>query len=168
MKLRLAGVIKESIVDGPGIRLVVFAQGCTHFCKDCHNPDTHALDGGYESDTENIIALFKKNPLLSGITLSGGEPFLQPTPFAKLACDVKALGLSVVAYSGFTIEELLKMSKKDNNITVLLQNIDTLVDGRFDAEKKDLNLKFRGSSNQRLINTSESLAQNKAVIKKDF
>jgi len=168
LKVRLAGVIKESIVDGPGIRLVVFAQGCVHNCSGCQNPDTHPLDGGYESNTDNILAEIKKNPLLSGVTLSGGEPFLQPKPFALLAGQIKKLKLSVIAYSGFTIEQLLALSKKDKDIKTLLESIDTLVDGKFDPERLSPLLRFRGSDNQRIIDAPESVIQDKAVIREDF
>ena len=83
--LRLAGVIRESIVDGPGIRMVVFAQGCPHHCKGCHNPETHDPTGGYDSTVGNLLREAKKNPLLKGLTLSGGDPFFQANGFAKLA-----------------------------------------------------------------------------------
>lgn len=78
--LRLAGVIRESIVDGPGWRFVVFAQGCPHHCPGCQNPQTHDFAGGYDSKVGNLIAELRKNPLLSGVTLSGGDPFAQAEP----------------------------------------------------------------------------------------
>ena len=106
-QLQLAGVIRESIVDGPGIRFVVFTQGCPHRCPGCHNPATHDPAGGYAGDTETLLREFRKNPLLAGVTLSGGEPFLQAAPLAGLAREIHALGKSVVTYTGYTIEQLL-------------------------------------------------------------
>ncbi|MFR3202707.1 MAG: 4Fe-4S cluster-binding domain-containing protein [[Clostridium] leptum] len=106
-KLRLAGVIKESIVDGPGIRFVVFGQGCPHRCPGCQNPQTHDFSGGYDTTTERLLAEIRKNPMLKGITLSGGDPFVQPEAMAELAEEAHKLGLNVVTYTGYTIEELL-------------------------------------------------------------
>ena len=99
-KLRLAGVIKESIVDGPGIRFVVFGQGCPHRCPGCQNPQTHDFSGGYDTTTERLLAEIRKNPMLKGITLSGGDPFVQPEAMAELAEEAHKLGLNVVTYTG--------------------------------------------------------------------
>ena len=105
--LRLAGVIRESIVDGPGWRFVVFAQGCPHHCPGCQNPQTHDFAGGYDSKVGNLIAELRKNPLLSGVTLSGGDPFAQAEPFAVLAAEVHKLGLNVITYTGWTYEQIM-------------------------------------------------------------
>lgn len=164
-KLRLAGVIKESIVDGPGIRFVVFGQGCPHRCPGCQNPQTHDFDGGYETDTENILAAIQKNPLLKGITLSGGDPFVQPEAMAELAEKAHSLGLDVVTYTGYTIEELLAGLDEHPGWRQLLEQTDTLVDGRFLLEQKSMLLKFRGSKNQRIIDSKASLEQGRAVEK---
>ena len=112
-EIRLAGIIRESIVDGPGMRFTVFIQGCPHKCKGCHNPQTHDFDSGYISDTEAIFEEYKKDPLLSGITFSGGEPFMQPKPLAELAEMVHSVGGNVVSYTGFLFEKLKEMSKTD-------------------------------------------------------
>lgn len=164
-KLRLAGVIKESIVDGPGIRFVVFGQGCPHRCPGCQNPQTHDFDGGYETDTENILAAIAKNPLLKGITLSGGDPFVQPQQMAELAEKAHERGLDVVTYTGYTIEELLDGLDEHPGWKQLLEQTDTLVDGRFLLEQKSMLLKFRGSKNQRVIDPKASLEQGRAVEK---
>ena len=92
--IRLAGVIRESIVDGPGIRFVVFAQGCPHHCPGCHNPTTHDPAGGYDGDTDRLVEAFRQNPMLAGVTLSGGEPFLQPLPLARFARQIRLPGKS--------------------------------------------------------------------------
>ena len=164
MEIRLSGIIKESIVDGPGIRYVVFTQGCPHHCEGCHNPDTHDFDGGYIGNTEEIIKDFQKNPLLSGITFSGGEPFCQPEPLLKLAIEVHNLKKNVISYSGYTFEELLKLSKKNQAIKDLMENIDYLIDGKFILSQKTLMLKFRGSKNQRIIDMKKSLEVSEAQI----
>ncbi|OJU12816.1 MAG: anaerobic ribonucleoside-triphosphate reductase activating protein [Clostridiales bacterium 43-6] len=154
-ELRLAGVIKESIVDGPGIRYVVFAQGCPHHCEGCHNPDTHPFEGGFSVAPVKIIEDIKKNKLISGITLSGGEPFCQASAFSVLAEMAKDNGLTVIAYTGYTFEHLL--STKDPAVFNLLQHTDRLIDGPFILAQKSLSLKFRGSKNQRVIDVNASL-----------
>lgn len=154
MRLRISGTVDESVVDGPGLRFVVFTQGCHHHCPGCQNPHTHDPEGGYDADTDELLALALSNPLLSGITLSGGEPFLQPVPLADLARKAKDAGLDVISYSGFTFEQILESPAAME----LLREIDILVDGPFVEEKRSMDLKFRGSSNQRAIDVQESLA----------
>lgn len=151
MKLRIAGIVDDSIVDGEGVRLTVFTQGCPHHCHGCHNPQTWSLDGGHEVDTEEIVQKLKENPLLSGITFSGGEPFLQPAPLADLARAAHSLGLDVWSYTGFTLEEL----EKRTDAQQLLNEVDMLVDGPYVEALRDLTLRFRGSSNQRIIDLNE-------------
>lgn len=163
--LRLSGVIKESVVDGPGWRFVVFSQGCTHHCEGCHNPDTHDPLGGYESTAERIIAEVKKNKMLKGVTLSGGDPFLQADNFAILAKMIHAEGLDVITYTGYTIEQLLSGMEKNPGWRALLEETDILVDGKFILSEKSLELQFRGSKNQRVIDPKESIKQGKAVHK---
>lgn len=166
-KLRLAGVIKESIVDGPGWRFVVFAQGCPHRCKGCQNPQTHDFEGGYETTVGNLIAEIKKNPLLKGVTFSGGEPFCQAKAFTQLAKKAHEMGLDVITYTGYTFEELTEQASDENGYIDLLQETDILVDGRFILEQRTLSLKFRGSTNQRVIDPKASLEQGK-VVERDF
>jgi anaerobic ribonucleoside-triphosphate reductase activating protein len=162
--LRLAGIIRESIVDGPGIRFVVFVQGCPHACPGCHNPQTWDFSGGKAAEPERIIGEIKKNPLLRGVTLSGGEPFCQSEGLAQLARLVHGLGLDVMTYSGYTFEELLKKSESDKAVLDLLRQTDVLMDGPFIKAKKSYELRFRGSSNQRAIDVSASLAKGEAVL----
>lgn len=163
--LRLAGVIRESIVDGPGWRFVVFTQGCPHHCEGCQNPQTHAFDGGYITNTENLLREIKKDPLLSGVTLSGGEPFCQAESLAALARKVHALGLNVMTYSGWTFEQLFEGRDKNSGWRELLDETDILVDGKFVLAQKSLSLLFRGSANQRLIDVKASLRCGHAVEK---
>lgn len=166
-ELRISGIEPESIVDGPGIRYTVFVQGCPHHCEGCHNPQTHDFDGGRLVDMENIVKEIQKNPLLSGVTFSGGEPFCQPEALCELGQAIKALGLNLVCYSGYTFEELLKLSEKNPAILELLRLTDILIDGKFILKEKSLLLKFRGSRNQRIINVPASLQAGRVVLTED-
>lgn len=162
-ELRLAGVIRESIVDGPGIRMTIFTQGCPHHCEGCQNPSTHSFDGGYISQPENILRAIDQNPLLKGVTFSGGEPFVQASALAELAEEIHKRGLDVITYSGFTYEQLTKSFDKFPDRKSLLEQTDYLIDGRFELDKKSYNLQYRGSSNQRIIDVKKSLNSGKAV-----
>ena len=150
-QIKINSTIKESIVDGPGIRYVVFAQGCPHGCKGCHNPQTHDVNGGVFAEVDDIFMEIEENPLLSGVTFSGGEPFLQPVPLCRLAKKVRNIGKSIMIYTGYTIEHLIEMGRVDAAVTELLRLCDTLVDGPYIDAQRDLTLKFRGSANQRII-----------------
>lgn len=150
-QIRIAGIQDESIVDGPGIRMVIFTQGCKHYCKDCHNPQTHSFEGGYLIEVEKLVDMLKENPLLDGITLSGGEPFEQSYECSILAKEAKKIGLNVVTYTGYTFEEVLKTKK----FRELLLQTDLLIDGKFELENKSMLLPFRGSTNQRIIDVKK-------------
>ena len=162
MKLRIAGIVNDSIVDGPGFRLSVFTQGCPHHCAGCHNPQTHDFDGGYDIDTDEIIKKMRKNPLLDGITLSGGEPFCQGEACILLARAAHDMGLNVWAYSGYTYEQLLA---GDAAQQALLDETDVLVDGPFILNQKSLELHFRGSANQRLIDVKASRESGRIITR---
>lgn len=160
--IRIAGIVKESIVDGPGLRYVVFTQGCPHHCPGCHNPHTHDPSKGYMCSIEKIFSEVKQNPLLSGITFSGGEPFLQADKLVELARLVKSIGLSVIVYTGYLFEDL--MMSGDESVRELLMLIDVLIDGQFDEKLKSEDLRFCGSSNQRLIDVKRTLECGQVVI----
>jgi len=162
MKLRIAGLTKESVVDGPGIRFVVFVQGCPHHCLGCHNPETWDFAGGKELTVE-LFAQIKDTRLLQGVTFSGGEPFAQAAALACLGKKVKELGMDIVTYTGYTFEELLDMAEKDQGVRDLLEVSDLLVDGPYIAEERDLNLAFRGSRNQRILSVAASLKAKRAI-----
>ena len=161
MKIRIAALVNDSIVDGPGLRYAVYTQGCTHHCKGCHNPQTHDPKGGRETDTGIIWREIEENPLLSGITFSGGDPLLQPLPLTELAEKAHEKGLSVWCYTGWTWESLMR--KSDPDMMTLLKNVDVLVDGPFLLDQRTLDLPFRGSKNQRLIDVAESLRSGTAA-----
>ena len=148
MEIRVAGVVDDSVVDGEGYRFTIFTQGCPHHCHNCQNPETWSYDGGREDDTDSILDEILANPLLSGVTFSGGEPFAQPKPLAELAKKIHAHHLNVWSYSGYTLDELMKMAKQD-------------------ADQRDLTLRFRGSRNQRVIDMNETRKQNQIVLKYD-
>ena len=150
-KLRIAGILPESVVDGPGLRYTVFVQGCPHHCPGCHNPQTHDPLGGYVADSDDLIAAMREDPLISGLTLSGGEPFCQAEALLPLARAARAAGLDVIAYSGYTLEQLLALAEKEPPVLQLLRLTDTLIDGPYREAERDLSLSFRGSANQRII-----------------
>ena len=153
--IRIAGIVRESIVDGPGLRFAVFAQGCPHHCRGCHNEGTHDFNGGYDCELTRILEEIDKNPLLSGATFTGGEPFCQSGAFYELGVEIKARGLDIVAFSGYTLEELQKKGETEADVKNLLGIVDYLVDGPFILEERDLTLEFRGSRNQRFITMAE-------------
>lgn len=165
--IRIAGVIGDSIVDGPGLRLTIFVQGCPHNCEGCHNPETHDFDGGteyeLESFTHNIIDELDCNPILSGVTFSGGEPMCQPSALLYIAKKVVEKGKNIVIFSGYTFEELMNMSKSNCSIKELLELSILLVDGKFELKNRNLAIKFRGSTNQRLIDPKASIKEGKII-----
>jgi len=159
--LELSGIVSDSIVDGPGIRTAIFSQGCPHHCPGCHNPETWEFGCGTPIPVEAVVEIIQSNPLCRGVTFSGGEPFAQAAAFAKLARLLKAKGYEVASYTGYTFEQLLngKPAQKD-----LLSTIDILIDGPFLLEEKSLEIAFRGSRNQRILDVPKSLAAGEAVI----
>lgn len=162
--MRLAGINSESVVDGDGIRMTIFGQGCPHHCEGCHNPSTWDFDGGEETSIESVVAKVKENPLLSGVTFSGGEPFVHAHDFYEIAKAVHNMGLDVWSYSGYTLEELQKLSETNSDIKNFLNEIDVLVDGKFILAKRDLSLRFRGSSNQRVIDMKATKEKGEIIL----
>ena len=158
--LDLAGIVNDSIVDGPGIRMTVFCQGCPHHCQGCHNPETWEFGCGTPMEEERIVEICRTNPLCRGVTFSGGEPFAQAEGFGKLARLLRERGYEVASYSGYTFEQLMNGT---NSQKELLQSIDVLIDGPFVLSEKSLEISFRGSRNQRIIDVPKSLAAGKAV-----
>ena len=159
--LDLAGIVSDSIVDGPGIRVTVFCQGCPHHCEGCHNPETWEFGCGMKVTEGQVLAEIMKNPLCRGVTFSGGEPFAQAEAFACLAKLLKEKGYEVASYSGYTFEQLLRGTPQQKQ---LLETIDVLIDGPFIQDQKSLELSFRGSKNQRILDVPASLKEGQAVL----
>lgn len=165
MKIRLAADLQsDSIVDGEGIRTVVWTQGCPHHCKGCHNPSTHDFEGGALIEVEDIIEELKNLRGQDGITLSGGDPVCQSDACIEIARAAHQLGLNVWCYTGFTYEEMLRNPKHKK----LLEELDVLVDGKFILEEKSYDIYFRGSKNQRIIDVKRSLREERVVIKEEY
>ena len=161
--LRIAGIVRESIVDGPGMRFVVFVQGCPHHCPGCHNPQSHSFEGGSIHSVERIFQEICKNPMIRGVTFSGGEPFYQPAALAELGKKIKDAGMHLMIYTGYLFEQLLEKGKEDPAILELLGYCDALVDGPFILAQRSLMLHFRGSRNQRILDVPKSLAAGEAI-----
>lgn len=162
--VRVSGIIEESISNGPGLRMVIFAQGCKHHCLGCHNPQSHDFEGGYEISIGEIMDMVRDNALLDGITLSGGDPFEQAYGFSLLAGIAKSEGYHVTTYTGYTFEQLVDPKMSQTYWDQLLLHTDLLVDGPFIASAKNGLLKFRGSDNQRLIDVSQSMDSASVVL----
>ena len=156
LSIRLSGIAYESLVNGIGMRRVLFAQGCVHNCKGCFNPDTHDFNGGELKNINEIIEDILKNPIIKGVTFSGGDPFEQADKFAYIAHELKMNNLNIWCYTGYVFEYILENKEKRKGWDELLNNIDVLVDGKFDETKKD-QLRYRGSSNQRIIDIQKTL-----------
>lgn len=163
--IRIAGYVNDSITDGSGLRFALFTQGCPHGCEGCHNPQTHDFNGGKEVSAEEVIALIDANPIITGVTFSGGEPMCQAKELIPVAEHVKRKGLHLAVYTGYTFEELMAM--KNENVMRLIGLCDIIVDGRFVKELKSYDLKFKGSSNQRVLDAAASLAQKAPVLTGD-
>ena len=154
--LNVAGCVADSIVDGPGLRFTVFFQGCPHHCPGCHNPETWPFEGGQAFTPEELVAMAKKSPLCKGVTLSGGEPFAQAgEEMLRFVALCRQADYEVASYTGYTFEQLLEGTEAQK---ALLAALDTLIDGPFVQEECSLELRFRGSRNQRILNVPASLA----------
>lgn len=161
-EIRLAAELQfDSVVDGPGLRTVIWTQGCIHNCKGCHNPQTHSLTGGFIIPIADLIAQLRS--VDQNVTFSGGDPMLQPKQCFLLAKELKRLKRNIWVYTGFTFEYLLNSSEH----RAFLEYIDVLVDGKFEEKEKTSECKFRGSKNQRLIDVQKSLKNNSVVLWED-
>ena len=166
-ELRLSAPVQfDSIVDGEGLRAVIWTQGCPHGCPGCHNPQTHAFDGGTSVASESILEQLKAHFYLDGVTFSGGEPMAQAAACGELAQAVHHLGMNVWCYTGYTWEALMEAQDPDQR--AFLEQIDVLIDGPFLLAQKSLNLKFRGSANQRLIDVQASLKAQRVVLAEKY
>ena len=161
--IKLSGIAYESLVNGPGVRRVLFSQGCRHNCKGCFNPDTHCFDGGEAFCADELVTDILKNPMLKGVTFSGGDPLEQADKFAYIAAKLKKKGLSIWSYTGYTFEYIKENAHKYKGWEELLNSIDVLVDGRFEQENRHEGLRFRGSANQRIVDVRNSLKSGKVI-----
>lgn len=163
-KIRLSSSLQlDSLVDGEGLRMVLWCQGCDLNCPGCHNPETHDIYGGKEYEIEEIKKqLYKNKDKYNGLTLSGGHPFLQIDACSEIADYCHEIGLNVWIYTGYTYEHIIK----DKKLTKLLRKCDILVDGAFVLDLRTVTLPFRGSSNQRIIDIQKSLKNNKVILYK--
>ncbi|MDL2253229.1 anaerobic ribonucleoside-triphosphate reductase activating protein [Ruminococcaceae bacterium OttesenSCG-928-I18] len=161
LSLAQQGFVGDSIVDGPGLRCVLFCQGCPHRCPGCHNPETHPFTGGVLVGTEELYRRIRSYPLCTGVTFSGGEPFAQAGALLGLAKKLRAFGYELAAYTGYTFEQLCREGRREQ--MHFLSQLDILVDGLFLEAQKDLTLRFRGSANQRILRVQESLQRGFAV-----
>ncbi len=168
--VRLASpeIQSDSIVDGEGIRSVIWFQGCPHHCLECQNPETWAFDGGYEIKISDLKQQISELEFQAGVTFSGGDPMAQPEALAELAKCVKDNNMNVWCYTGYTFEELMNLADKNDVYISALNNIDVLVDGKFEIKKKSFDVKFRGSTNQRIIDVKKSLKEKKAIEVEKF
>ena len=162
--IRVAGIVKNSITDGPGFRYTIFTQGCPHNCFGCHNPESHSFTDGEDYDEDRIIAEILEDELLDGVTFSGGEPFMQAEELSRIAEKIKEkTSLNIFCFTGYTWQELIDQSSTRPGWLDLLQAVDVIIDGRFEMALRSLNLRFRGSSNQCAIDVKQSLASGRKV-----
>ena len=165
--IRLAGIAENSLVNGKGLRKVFFSQGCSHHCEGCFNQHTWEFSGGRMFDMDELVQKVKDEPFLDGVTFSGGDPFQQADKFAYLAKKLHEANINIWAYTGYTFEELMKLAQTNPYIKQMINNVDVIVDGRFMKDKMSENLKYCGSSNQRVIDVKSSLNENKIILFKD-
>lgn len=162
--IRMSGIKSYAIEDGVGIRMSLYSCMCPHRCKGCHNPQTWDYESGYDETVDSLYEKIVNNKHIDGVTFSGGDPFVQWKQFYDLAVKIKnTTKLNIWCYTGYTYEELMQDDRR-----LLVEQVDVLVDGKFIEAKKDLKLRWRGSSNQRIINVQESLKQGKVVERVDL
>ena len=159
--IRIAGIQHDSIVDGPGLRMTIFFQGCPRSCKGCHNPESLDFDSGQLSSVEKLIGELEKNPLIQGVTFSGGEPLSRSKAILPLADEIVKRGFGLAIYTGYKFEEILEDG--DEYVLELIGKSDTLIDGPFVIEQKSLTIPFRGSHNQRILDSKKSIIDKKAI-----
>ena len=153
----------DSIVDGEGIRSVIWFQGCSHNCPGCHNPETHDFKAGVEVSLKTMKKQIDELEYQTGVTFSGGDPMMQVEALYELASYVHEKGMNVWVYTGYTFEELMILADKNEMFLKAFEQIDVLVDGKFVMDLKSFDVQFRGSSNQRILDVKKSLEKKKAV-----
>jgi anaerobic ribonucleoside-triphosphate reductase activating protein len=159
--MNIAGYYEESISNGIGWRFVLFVSGCIHKCDECYNPETWNKKYGILFDKQFYLNIIKNNTLITGVTISGGEPFLYPEELNDFILEVKKINLNIWVYTGYIYEDLLQ---KDKNILNMINNIEVIVDGKYNKNLKYPTKKFRGSNNQRIIDVQNSLKLNQTIL----
>ena len=163
MKLQIGGFLDNSLVNGDGMRSVIFVSGCIHNCNSCQNEFMKDFNYGDVTSIHNVVERIKRNmPIIKGVTFSGGEPFESATALSKLSEELKVLGLNIWCYSGYTFEEIKE--SKDSAKLNLLKFIDVLIDGKFDERLKVGASKYTGSSNQRIIEVPRSILESQIIL----
>jgi anaerobic ribonucleoside-triphosphate reductase activating protein len=163
MKLQIGGFLDNSLVNGDGIRAVVFVSGCIHNCENCQNEFMQDFNYGDTTSIHDIVQKIKNNmPIIKGVTFSGGEPFESAVALSKLSEEIRDLGLNIWCYSGYTFEEIIHIGDSDK--LKLLRLIDVLIDGKFDETLKIGASKYTGSSNQRIIDVQKSIIENQIIL----
>ncbi len=163
VRLAMPDIQEDSIVDGEGIRSVIWFQGCPHHCKECHNPETWDFAGGVEVAIDDIKKQIDELEFQAGVTFSGGDPMSQVEGLVELAKYVKEKGMNVWVYTGYLYEDLVKMGEKNPSYDEVFNYIDVLVDGPFMIDLKSFDVAFRGSSNQRLIDIPKTREKGKVI-----
>ena len=167
-RLKIGGIVNDSIVDGPGLRLTIFMQGCGFHCKNCFNPETWDFEGGGLVPIDAVLEAIDELEYQTGLTFSGGDPMYQAEACNEIAEYARSKGLNIWVYTGFTFEEIMLMAEKKPIYREFLEKIDVLVDGRFRLEERDLSLLFRGSRNQRLIDVKKTLKSGKVTLLNEY
>ncbi len=168
VRLATPEIQTDSIVDGEGIRSVIWFQGCSHDCPGCHNPETHDFKGGVEVSLDDVKKQIDELEFQEGVTFSGGDPMMQIEALEELAKYVKEKGMDVWCYTGYTYEQVLDLAKQNIHYMNALKYIDALVDGKFVMDLKSFDVEFRGSSNQRIIDVAKSLEAGKVIKYKNY
>lgn len=158
--IRVLDIVEDTMVDGPGLRTTIYCAGCRHHCPGCHNPQSWDFRAGRDMSTDEIMEIILADPF-ADVTFSGGDPMYQPEGFAELAAAIKSkTNKTIWCYTGFTFEQIMN----DSHLLPLLNLLDVVVDGPFIQELRDPDLRFRGSSNQRIIDVRRSLKEKRVVV----
>ena len=159
-KLSILDIVEDTTVDGPGFRTTIYCAGCPNHCPGCHNPQSWDIANGNDVDIEDILETILADPF-ADVTFSGGDPMFQPEGFTELARAIKEQSSkNIWCYTGYLYEHILE----NPAMRALLEQVDVLVDGRFVEALRDEQLRFRGSSNQRIIDVKRSLEEGKVVL----
>ncbi len=159
--MKILRIVEGTSVDGPGLRTAIYFAGCSHHCPGCHNPQSWDAEAGQEMTLDQIMAVVDENGF--GVTLTGGDPLYDVAGMLPVAAAVKERGLNLWCYTGYTFEQILA----DKSLSRILGYADVIVDGRFEEPLRDIKLRFRGSSNQRMVDVKKSLESGYVILYQD-